>query len=131
MVVDNKPGAGGNIGIDAVAKSAPDGYTIGMGQAPNLAINPALYARMPYDALKDLAPIASIAEQPVVLMVRADSPLKTLADFVAAARATHGTLGIAQAGNGTVGHLAGEMLERRTGIQVPQVPSWRSSMRRR
>ena len=122
VVVDNKPGAGGNIGIDAVAKSAPDGYTIGMGQAANLAINPALYAKMPYDALKDLTPIASIAEQPVVLVVRADSPLKTLADFVAAARAKPGTMGIAQAGSGTVGHLAGEMLERRTGIQVLQVP---------
>ncbi len=122
VVVDNKPGAGGNIGIDAVAKSAPDGYTIGMGQAANLAINPALYAKMPFDPLKDLTPIASIAEQPVVLVVRADSPLKTLADFVAAAKAQPGALGVAQAGNGTVGHLAGEMLERRAGVQLLQVP---------
>jgi tripartite-type tricarboxylate transporter receptor subunit TctC len=122
VVIDNKPGAGGNIGLDAVAKAAPDGYTIGMGQASNLAINPALYAKMPFDPLKDLTPIASIAEQPVVLVVRADSPLKTLADFVQAAKAQPGKVGIAQAGNGTVGHLAGELLERKAGVQVLQVP---------
>jgi tripartite-type tricarboxylate transporter receptor subunit TctC len=122
VVIDNKAGAGGNIGLDFVAKAAPDGYTIGMGQASNLAINPSLYAKMPFDPLKDLTPIVSIAEQPVVLTVRADSPLKTLADFVQAAKAQPGKVGIAQAGNGTVGHLAGEMLERRAGIQVLQVP---------
>ena len=122
VVVDNKPGAGGNIGLDFVAKAAPDGYTIGMGQASNLAINPSLYAKVPFDPLKDLTPIVSIAEQPVVLVVRADSPLKSLADFVQAAKARPGKVGIAQAGNGTVGHLAGELLERRAGIQVLQVP---------
>jgi tripartite-type tricarboxylate transporter receptor subunit TctC len=122
VVIDNKPGAGGNIGLDAVAKAAPDGYTIGMGQAANLAINPSLYAKMPFDPLKDLAPIVSIAEQPVVLVVRQDSQLKTLADFVQVAKARPGKVGIAQAGNGTVGHLAGELLERRAGIQVLQVP---------
>ena len=122
VVIDNKPGAGGNIGLDAVAKAAPDGYTIGMGQAANLAINPSLYAKMPFDPLKDLTPIVSVAEQPVVLVVRQDSSFKSLADFVQAARARPGKVGIAQAGNGTVGHLAGELLERRAGIQVLQVP---------
>lgn len=122
LVVDNKPGAGGNIGLDAVAKSAPDGYTIGMGQAANLAINPALYPKMPFDPLKDFTPVAGVAEQPVVLVVRQDSPLRTLADFVKAARARNGDMGIAQAGNGTVGHLAGEMLARRAGVRVLQVP---------
>jgi tripartite-type tricarboxylate transporter receptor subunit TctC len=122
VVVDNKPGAGGNIGIDIVAKSAPDGYTIAMGQASNLAINPSLYAKMPFDPLKDLTPIVSVAEQPVVLVVRQDSPLKTLADFVQAAKARPGQVGVAQAGNGTVGHLAGELLERRAGIKILQVP---------
>jgi tripartite-type tricarboxylate transporter receptor subunit TctC len=122
VVVDNKPGAGGNIGVDIVAKSVPDGYTIAMGQASNLAINPSLYAKMPFDPLKDLTPIVSVAEQPVVLVVRQDSPLKTLADFVQAARARPGQVGVAQAGNGTVGHLAGELLERRAGIQILQVP---------
>ncbi|MDB5880434.1 MAG: transporter substrate-binding protein [Ramlibacter sp.] len=122
VVIDNKPGAGGNIGLDAVAKAAPDGYTIGMGQAANLAINPSLYPKMPFDPLKDLTPIVSIAEQPVVLVVRQDSPLRTLADFVQAAKARPGTVGVAQAGNGTVGHLAGELLKRRAGIQILQVP---------
>lgn len=122
VVVDNKPGAGGNIGLDAVAKSAPDGYTIGMGQASNLAINPSLYAKMPFDPLKDLTPIVSVAEQPVVLVVRADSPFKTFADFVQAVKANPGKVGLAQAGNGTVGHLAGEMLRQRAGLHVLQVP---------
>ena len=122
LVVDNKPGAGGNIGLDFVAKAPPDGYTIGMGQASNLAVNPSLYAKMPFDPLKDLTPIVSVAEQPVVLVVRADSPLKTLADFVQAAKSRPGKVGIAQAGNGTIGHLAGELLERRAGVQVLQVP---------
>lgn len=122
LVIDNKPGAGGNIGLDAVAKSAPDGYTIGMGQAANLAINPALYPKMPFDPLKDFTPVAGVAEQPVVLVVRQDSPLRTLADFIKAAKARDGDMGIAQAGNGTVGHLAGEMLARRALVRVLQVP---------
>ncbi|QOF81160.1 Bug family tripartite tricarboxylate transporter substrate binding protein [Variovorax sp. 38R] len=122
VVVDNKPGAAGNIGLDAVAKAAPDGYTIGMGQTSNLTINPWLYSKMPFEALKDFSPIAEVASQPVVLAVRADSPLRTLADFIKAAKAKPGEFSIAQAGNGTVGHLAGEMLARRAGIKVMQVP---------
>ncbi|MDM0073795.1 tripartite tricarboxylate transporter substrate binding protein [Variovorax sp. J2P1-59] len=122
IVIDNKPGAGGNIGLDAVAKSAPDGYTIGLGQTANLAINPALYAKMPFDPLKDFAPIASVASQPVVLLVNASSPYKTLADVVAASKAKPESLRIGLAGNGTVGHLAGEMLERRADIKMLNVP---------
>ncbi|MGJ7611210.1 MULTISPECIES: Bug family tripartite tricarboxylate transporter substrate binding protein [unclassified Variovorax] len=122
VIIDNKPGAAGNIGLDAVAKAAPDGYTIGMGQTSNLTINPWLYSKMPFEALKDFSPIAEVAAQPVVLSVRADSPMRTLADFIAAAKARPGEFSIAQAGNGTVGHLAGEMLARRAGIKVLQVP---------
>ena len=122
VVIDNRAGAAGNIGLDAVAKSAPDGYTIGMGQASNLAINPSLYAKMPYDPLKDFVPIVEISAQPVVLVVRQDSPLHTLADFIQAAKARPGAYAIAQAGSGTVGHLAGELLTRRAGIQALQVP---------
>ncbi|KQX88005.1 Bug family tripartite tricarboxylate transporter substrate binding protein [Variovorax sp. Root473] len=122
VVVDNKPGAAGNIGLDAVAKAAPDGYTIGMGQTSNLTINPWLYSKMPFEALEDFSPIAEVASQPVVLAVRADSPLRTLADFIKAAKTKPGEFSIAQAGNGTVGHLAGEMLARRAGIKVMQVP---------
>lgn len=122
VVVENRPGAAGNIGLDVVAKAQPDGYTIGMGQASNLSINPALYAKMPFDPLKDFTPIVEIAVQPVVLVVRADSPFRTLADFIKAAKARPGEYSIAQAGSGTVGHLAGEMLARRAGIEVLQVP---------
>lgn len=122
VVIDNKPGAGGNIGLDFVAKAPADGYTIGMGQAANLAINPSLYPKMPFEPLKDLTPIVSVADQPVVLVVRAESPFKTLEDLVKAAKAQPGKVGVAQAGNGTVGHLAGELLERRAGVELLQVP---------
>ncbi|WP_066334690.1 Bug family tripartite tricarboxylate transporter substrate binding protein [Azohydromonas lata] len=122
VVVDNKPGAGGNIGMDAVAKAKPDGYTVGMGQTSNLAINPTLYPKMPYDALKAFTPIAFVAQQPVVLVVNASSPYKTLADLVKAAKAKPGALTMASAANGTVGHLAGELLSKRAGYQATHVP---------
>ncbi|MBT2300986.1 tripartite tricarboxylate transporter substrate binding protein [Variovorax paradoxus] len=122
VIVDNRPGAGGNIGLDAVAKATPDGYTIGLGQTANLAINAYLYPKMPFDALKDFAPISSVASQPVVLLVNAASPHKTLADIVAASKAKPESLRIGLPGNGTVGHLAVEMLERRAGIKILNVP---------
>jgi tripartite-type tricarboxylate transporter receptor subunit TctC len=122
VVVENRAGAAGSIGLDAVAKAAPDGYTIGMGQASNLAINPWLYAKMPYDVQKDFTPIVQVAAQPVVLVVRQDSELRTLADLVKAAKAKPGAYGVAQAGSGTVGHLAGELLARQAGLQLLQVP---------
>jgi tripartite-type tricarboxylate transporter receptor subunit TctC len=122
FLVDNKPGAGGNIGMDAVAKSRPDGYTIGMGQTANIAINPALIPKMPFDAGKDLIPVALVAELPMVMVVKDDSPWKSLADAVKAAKAKPGEVKQALAGTGTVGHLAGEMLARRAGIQVLSIP---------
>jgi tripartite-type tricarboxylate transporter receptor subunit TctC len=122
FLVDNKPGANGNIGIDAVAKSRPDGYTIGMGQTANLAINPALIPAMPFNAPRDLVPVALVAELPTVMVVRSDSPWQTLSDAVKAAKAKPGEVKQALAGNGTVGHLAGEMLSRRAGIQVLNIP---------
>lgn len=120
VVVENRAGAGGNIGLDAVAKARPDGYTIGMGQTANLAINPSLYPKMPYDALKDFAPVALVSAQPVVLIVRQDAPYRTLADLVAAAKSKQ--LSMASAGTGTVGHLTGEMFQRRAGIKALHVP---------
>ena len=81
FIVDNRAGGNGNIGIDVVAKAKPDGYTIGMGQTANLAINPTLFPKMPYDALKDVVPVSVVAAQPVVLVVRADSPYRSLADL--------------------------------------------------
>jgi tripartite-type tricarboxylate transporter receptor subunit TctC len=122
FVIDNRAGASGNIGLDAAAKARPDGYTLAMGQTANLAINPALYPKMPFDPLKDFAPIAMVASLPLVLTVSADSPFKTLNDVVTAAKAKPGKLTQALAGNGTVGHLAGELLMRRASIQLTNVP---------
>jgi tripartite-type tricarboxylate transporter receptor subunit TctC len=120
IVIDNRPGASGNIGLDAVAKAKPDGYTLGMGQTANMAINPALYSTMPFDPLKDFVPVALIAEQPLVLVVPANSPWRTLADLVAAAQAK--PLLMASAANGTVGHLGGELFARRAGFTITHVP---------
>jgi tripartite-type tricarboxylate transporter receptor subunit TctC len=122
FVLENRAGAGGNIGLDAVAKARPDGLTIGMAQTSNLAINPALYANMPYDALKDFTPIALVASQPMVLVVGAAGPYKTLAELVAAAKAKPGLITMASAGTGTVGHLSGEMFARLAGIKITHVP---------
>ena len=122
IVIDNKPGAGGNIGLDATAKSAPDGYTIAMGQPANLAVNPALYSSMPFDPLKDFAPIALISSQPLILVVNAGSPYKTLKDLVDAAKASPGKVNMASSSNGTIGHIGGELFQRRAGIRMTHVP---------
>jgi tripartite-type tricarboxylate transporter receptor subunit TctC len=122
FVVDNRAGGNGNIGLDVVAKARPDGYTIGMGQTANLAINPTLFPKMPYDALKDVTPVSIVASQPVVMVVRADSPYKTLADVMAAAKARPGELKQALAGTGTLGHMAGEVLAKQVGFKVLNVP---------
>jgi tripartite-type tricarboxylate transporter receptor subunit TctC len=122
FVIDNKPGSGGNLGVDAVAKAAPDGYTIALGQSSNLAINPSLFSKMPYDSVKDLAPIGLVASSPMVMVVGADSPLKTLADVVAASKAKPGSLNFATSGNGTVAHLSGEVFQKAAGIKFTHVP---------
>ncbi len=122
IVIENRAGAGGNIGLEAVAKAQPDGLTIGMGQAANLAINPSLYPRMPYDPLKDFALISLVATQALVAVVSAKSPYRSLDEVVAAAKAKPGAVTIAHTGNGTVGHLAGEVFARRAGIKVLIVP---------
>lgn len=122
ILVDNKPGGGGNIGMDAVAKSKPDGYTIGIGQTSNLAINPALISKMPFDATKDLTPVALIAEVPMVLVVPANSPWKSLGDLIKAVKAKPDFYKQATAGAGTVGHIAGEMLANKAGYKVSFIP---------
>jgi tripartite-type tricarboxylate transporter receptor subunit TctC len=122
VVVENKPGAGGNIGVDAVAKAAPDGYTLVLGQTSNLAINPTLYPRLPYDPLKDLAPIALVASAPLVLVVRSGSPYHTLADIITAAKAKPESITFASPGSGTVAHLTGELLQREAGVKFQHVP---------
>ena len=122
VVVENKPGAGGNIGVDATAKAKPDGYTLVMGQTSNLAINPTLYKSLPYDPLKDLAPIALVGEAPVAIVVRAESKFKTLAELIAAAKAKPGSVTMASPGNGTVAHLSGVQLMNITGAKFEHVP---------
>lgn len=122
VVVENKPGAGGNIGVDLVAKSPPDGYNIVMGQTSNLAINPALYRKLPYDPLKDLIPVVLVADAPLVLVVASQSPYKTLADLVAAAKAKPDELTFASPGNGTVAHLAGELFQSAAGVKFRHIP---------
>ena len=122
IVVDNRPGAGGNIGVDAAAKAPADGYTIVMGQTSNLAVNPTLYAKLPYDPVKDLAPITTVADAPLVLVVAASSKFKTLADVVAASKAKPGDVTFATPGNGTVAHLTGELFQRAAGIKLQHIP---------
>jgi len=122
FVIENRPGAGGNLGVDAVAKSPADGYTLVIGQSSNLTINPWLYARMPYDPQKDLVPIGLIGEAPLVLVTSAASPYKTVADAVAAAKAKPGAINYASAGNGTVAHLAAERFQKAAGVKYQHVP---------
>jgi tripartite-type tricarboxylate transporter receptor subunit TctC len=122
IVTENRPGSGGNIGVDAVVKAAPDGYTIVLGQTSNLAINPTLYPELPYDPEKDLTPVGLIASAPLVLAVSADSPYKTLADLVKAAKADPGALNCGTSGNGTVSHLASEKLQKAAGIKFTHIP---------
>jgi tripartite-type tricarboxylate transporter receptor subunit TctC len=122
VVIDNKPGAGGNLGIDAVAKAAPDGYTIGLGQSSNLAVNPTLYTKMPYDSVKDLAPIGVVASAPLLVAVAADSPLKSFNELIAASKAKPSGLNFAYSGNGTVAHLSGVMLQNQANIKWTLVP---------
>ena len=122
VVIDNRPGAGGNIGVDATAKAAPDGYTIVMGQTSNLAINPSLFKNLPYDPLRDLAPIVLVGSGPIAIAVRADSPHKTLADLVAAAKARPAAISMASPGNGTVAHLSGVRLMQATGARFEHIP---------
>ena len=122
VIVDNRPGAGGNLGVDAVAKSDPDGYTLVMGQTSNLAINPTLYKKLPYDPLKDLVPVALVSSSPIVMAVPVNSRFKTFADVVAASKGKPEALTLGYSGNGTVAHLAGELAENAAGIQLRHIP---------
>lgn len=122
FIVDNKPGSGGNIGIDNVAKSPADGYSLVLGQTSNLAINPTLYSKLPYDPVKDLTPVSMVASAPLAFVVSADSPYKTLAEIVAAAKAKPGTINFATSGNGTVAHLATELFQKEAAIKLTHIP---------
>jgi len=121
VVVDNRAGAGGSVGTDQVAKAAPDGKTLVMGTVGTHAINAALFRKLPYDTLRDFAPIAFIGYTPTLLVVAANSPARSLKDLAAMAARPEGVT-FASAGNGTSGHLAGELLAQRLGGKMIHVP---------
>lgn len=122
FIIDNRPGAGGNIGVDLAAKSPADGYTVVMGQTSNLAVNPTLYSKLPYSPVKDFTPVSTVATAPLVLVVAANSPYRTLAEVVSAAKAKPGEITFASPGNGTVAHLTGELLQKAAGMKLQHVP---------
>ena len=122
VVVDNRPGAGGNLGTEIVAKSAPDGYTMLMGSVGPLAINASLFARMPFDPLKDLAPVTLAASTPNVLVVHPSLPVTTVRELIALARARPGAINFASSGQGTPAQLAGELFNSMAGVKMVHVP---------
>jgi tripartite-type tricarboxylate transporter receptor subunit TctC len=126
VIVENKPGAGGNIGADAVAKAAPDGLTIGISAVATHAINPWLFAKMPYDPVKDFAPITQMVRVPNVLVMNADTAarlkINTVADLIAYGKSHPAKLNYGSGGNGSAGHLAGEMFKQGAGIFAVHIP---------
>ena len=122
VVIENKGGAGGSIGADLVAKSAPDGYTLFMGTVGTNAINGSLYKQLPYDMTKDFTPIALVATAPVVIVVNSSDRIKTLAELIAEAKSKPETVGYGSAGNGTPGHLTAALFESTTQIKLKHIP---------
>ena len=122
IIIDNKAGAGGNIGTEIIARSRPDGYTIGMGNFAPLAVNHALFKKLNFDPLNDLVPITLIERGPLILMVRNDSPYKSVKDIVAAAKAEPGKLSYASGGIGGSHHLSGALFEFTAGVDMIHAP---------
>ncbi|MBN8749275.1 MAG: tripartite tricarboxylate transporter substrate binding protein [Variovorax sp.] len=126
VIIDNKPGAGGNIGADMVAKAAPDGLTIGIAATATNAVNPWLYSKMPFNAATDFAPITQMVRVPNVLVMNADTAqrlkINSLKDLIAYAKANPGKLNYGSGGNGSAGHLAGEMFKKAAGIFAVHIP---------
>ncbi len=122
IIIDNKAGAGGNIGTEIVARAKPDGYTIGMGNFAPLAVNHALFKKLNFDPANDVVPIGLIEKGPLILMVRNDSPYKSVKDIVAAAKANPGKLSYASGGIGGSHHLSGALLENAAGIDLIHAP---------
>ena len=122
VIVENKPGAGGNIGADFVAKSPADGYTILMGAVATHAINPTLYAHIPYDPVRDFVPITQVASTPNVLVVNPSLPVHNVQEFIAYAKANPGKLNFGSGSTGSAGHLAGELFDTLAGVKMVHVP---------
>lgn len=122
VLVENRPGAGGNLGADHVAKSPADGYSIVMGAVATHAINPSLYKKMPYDPVKDFQPITLVASTPNVLIVPPESPLKSAKELIDFAKKNPGKLNFGSGSNGSTGHLAGELMKQQTGTFIVHIP---------
>ncbi len=122
VVIDNRAGSGGVIGSEIAAKSAPDGYTLMLGITANIAINPAVYKKLPYDPVRDFAPVTLVAAAPYVMVVPPSLPVKTAKDFIMLAAAKPGQLNYASLGNGSAGHLTAELFASMAGIRLAHVP---------
>ena len=122
VVVDNRAGAGGNIGADLVAKGPADGYTLLMGAVATHAINPTLYAKIPYDPVRDFTPVALVAQVPNILVVNPSVPAKSVKELIALARARPGYLNFGSGSTGSTGHLAGELFKTMAGVQMVHIP---------
>ncbi len=122
VVVDNRPSAGAIVGIDAIAKAAPDGYTFGIADTGPLALNPALYPKLPYDPVRDLAPVALIANLPFILVVNPSLPVNNVGELLALAKSRAGQINYASIGNGSAVHLATELLKSMAGIDMLHIP---------
>ena len=126
VIVENRPGAGGNLGADQVAKAAPDGNTLVMGAVATHAINPWLFSKMPYDPIRDFTPVTLVAQVPNVLVMNAETAqrlgISTVADLVAYAKRNPGKLNYGSGGNGSAGHLAGEMFKAQAGVFMVHIP---------
>ena len=122
VIIENKPGAGGTIGADIVAKAAPDGYTLTIGTSSNHAIAVSLYKKLPYDPIKDFAPITMLAVSQNVVVINGDVPANNIRELVAYAKANPGKLNFGSSGNGTISHLTGEMFNTLNGTQITHIP---------
>ncbi len=122
VVADNRPGSGGTLGLAAAAKSPPDGYTLVLGQASNVAVAPGLYAKLPYDPQKDLVAVTQVISAPLVIVSHPSFPAKNSKDLIAQARAKPGAITFGSPGNGTIGHLSTEMLKSMARIDMLHIP---------
>ena len=122
FVVDNRGGAGGNIGAEIVAKSAPDGYTLFLAPIGTMAINPFVYAKIPFDSVKDFAPVSQLTSIPIVMAVNPSVPAKDVREFIAYAKANPGKVNFGSGGNGTQSHISGVMLNSLAGIDMTHIP---------
>jgi len=122
IVIDNKPGAGGTLGLDAVAKAPPDGYVLGIASPVNHLAAPSLYPKLPYDSIKDFSPVGLIASVPMVLVVGPSSPVKNVQELIALAKSRRAAMTMASAGGGSGNHIVGELFQEATGTKFVHVP---------